>query len=575
MANKTNRTITVCLSFILCSFALHPAYSSSNPKTEFFKPVYLPSDTAFTKQTVGDFTTSSGTETKALFENDSEIPSMIFDVDIEGNGSEPEEIALNFLADNIDLLNLEDINKDLTVSEKTTSPGSTHVIFQQNLNGLPLFDAKIGIHINNNNRVELVNNSYQPLNGLEIENGRGEINDSEAIRIVEEDFVNFTPKGYPKSSLGYLKGREKFLKVWKINYPTIQPVGDWIYYIDALTGEVLRKTNNVKSLIGIGFIFTPNPFVNPDIIVVKLPDLTEPESPNKFTLNGTYFEIINSRFKAVEESSPVFDYKYIFDETTKDEAAGSDPRFEEVMVYFQMENFRNYYKGLGFQLFNKQGSKINADAHGTDEDNSYYIPSTKSIIFGDGGVNDASDGDIIIHELGHAVTDFIKPQLAQYVPETFAMEEGYSDYLAASFFNDPCIGEWDSTSYSKTGCLRRVDGKKHYPDAITNLAYSDSEIWSATLWDIRNAIIKKEGEKGKKLTDKIILKSIYFLPDIKVSFKEGAIAILTASKNMFEEKYTSLLKEVFYSRGILKKPVEDPLSQKVRIGTRCSKDQDF
>ena len=57
-------------------------------------------------------------------------------------------------------------------------------------------------------------------------------------------------------------------------------------------------------------------------------------------------------------------------------------------------------------------------------------------------------------------------------------------------FQDVCIAEWDATSYTSTmpPCLRRLDGTKHYPEAIVGKVHDDGEIWSAALWQIRGAI---------------------------------------------------------------------------------------
>ena len=67
--------------------------------------------------------------------------------------------------------------------------------------------------------------------------------------------------------------------------------------------------------------------------------------------------------------------------------------------------------------------------------NSWYDPTSRSLSFGTGGVDDAEDGETILHELGHALQDAICPDFGQS-NEAAAMGEGFGDYFAASFFAD-------------------------------------------------------------------------------------------------------------------------------------------
>ena len=120
------------------------------------------------------------------------------------------------------------------------------------------------------------------------------------------------------------------------------------------------------------------------------------------------------------------------------------------------------------------------------------------IKLGKGGVDDAEDAEVILHELGHAIQD------SQQTPFGFGLSveagsigEGFADYWAATVSNlkaptpDPaCIADWDSVSYDPTAphCLRRVDTNLHYPKDLNGAVHHDGQIWSRALWDIRNAL---------------------------------------------------------------------------------------
>ncbi len=115
------------------------------------------------------------------------------------------------------------------------------------------------------------------------------------------------------------------------------------------------------------------------------------------------------------------------------------------------------------------------------------------ILFGLGGVDDAEDAEVILHEYGHAIHDAQVPGWGDE-HQGGAMGEGWGDFLAGAYyarisggFQDECIMDWDATSYSNADppCLRRLDRNKTYPRNMTGSVHADGEIWSAFLWTLR------------------------------------------------------------------------------------------
>jgi hypothetical protein len=97
---------------------------------------------------------------------------------------------------------------------------------------------------------------------------------------------------------------------------------------------------------------------------------------------------------------------------------------------------------------------ITVHIDGRSDDNSHYSPTTKSLVFGTGGVDDAEDAEIILHEYGHAIQDDQVPGWGAS-HEAGSMGEGFGDYFAGSFFAEskpqtlrPAIGSWDAVAYS-------------------------------------------------------------------------------------------------------------------------------
>src|SRR5262249_1211394 len=132
--------------------------------------------------------------------------------------------------------------------------------------------------------------------------------------------------------------------------------------------------------------------------------------------------------------------------------------------YFHIDRAQARIQSLG--IFDANNRTQEAIVNGIPEDNSFFSPFTGKITYGTGGVDDAEDADIIVHEYGHSVQGNQVPNYGAGGDEG-AMGEGFSDYLAGSFeetmsqqITDPaCIGDWDATAFDTRNppCLRRLD----------------------------------------------------------------------------------------------------------------------
>lgn len=178
-----------------------------------------------------------------------------------------------------------------------------------------------------------------------------------------------------------------------------------------------------------------------------------------------------------------------------------DDRFEQVMAYYWVTRSQDYLHTLGFDgeqwpLINGDQQRVRINQWGVD--NSFATDHPKDEMrFGKGGVDDAEDAEVILHELGHQIhfsqsADFFGTE------EAGAISEGFGDYWAATVTEwatggepDPeCIAEWDSISYTAgpIHCLRRLDSTRMYPGGLTGEVHRDGTIWSHALWNLRGAI---------------------------------------------------------------------------------------
>jgi hypothetical protein len=222
----------------------------------------------------------------------------------------------------------------------------------------------------------------------------------------------------------------------------------------------------------------------------------------------------------------------------------SDDEFEEVMAYYTIDRSQAYIQSLGYSDVNNRVQEV--DARGFFFfDNSRYdgVPvGAGRLFFGVGGVDDAEDADIILHEYAHAIQDnsatgiYFGEADNGYGNETRAMAEGFADYWAAASgydtsvargFPPEFVAEWDAKGYASgpQRYLRIVNSSKTYPVDMVDSVHADGEIWSAALWDIFL-------ELGRGVTDGIALYS-HFLVPADPDFADGAQALIDADALLY------------------------------------------
>jgi Zn-dependent metalloprotease len=188
-------------------------------------------------------------------------------------------------------------------------------------------------------------------------------------------------------------------------------------------------------------------------------------------------------------------------------------------------------------------------------DNSFSWDKHDLIKLGKGGVDDAEDGEVIVHEYGHAVHDAQVPGFGAS-HEAGSIGEAFGDYLAVTVglaaaaqyswpvnAPAPCVADWDAVSYTATAphCLRSVDGDKTYADQVGEV-HRDGEIWSRALWDIRSAL-------GGTVADRIIVNAQFgFAPD--TSFSDAALTTIATAQAMYGSAAANTVRAAFAARQI-------------------------
>ncbi|MFC2150308.1 T9SS type A sorting domain-containing protein [Calditrichota bacterium] len=273
---------------------------------------------------------------------------------------------------------------------------------------------------------------------------------------------------------------------WKVALPAASPLGDFEALVDARDGTILNFEDRLQRLTGQGKVFDPDPKTalqdstlededdSADAIPeeaytrVELLDISQDDDDN-YILTGPWVDTSPTENRARME-----DDEFYFDR--------EDDSFEEVMAYYHIDHQARYYAELGFE--DVVPAAIEVDVNGVEEDVSFFSPFTGMITFGSGGVDDAEDADVIIHEHFHSVLNEILPDWRG--GHTGLLTEGTCDYFAGDYslrvapdFQPTRLFNWDGHNQFWDG--RVLDSDVTY-DQIDNLdIYEAGEMWSSLL----------------------------------------------------------------------------------------------
>jgi hypothetical protein len=232
--------------------------------------------------------------------------------------------------------------------------------------------------------------------------------------------------------------------------------------------------------------------------------------------------------------------------------------FEQVMAYYWITEAQKYIHSLGFgetrRAIDNRPQAVRINQWGLD--NSFATDHPKNELrFGKGGVDDAEDAEVILHEYGHAI--HFSQSFSFASEQAGAISEGFADYWAVTVSDVvdtslgipqleplPCVADWDSVSYTSTvpHCLRRVDRNLHYPTDLNGEVHHDGQIWSRALWDIRLAL-------GHERADTLILQGSFDFPG--TTMPDLANRTVAAAQQLYGAGVAASVRRAFVDRNIL------------------------
>ena len=480
-----------------------------------------------------------------------------------------EKIAEQWIKENTKELQIQP-NHEFEMLFNRKGPSGETLRYYQMINGVQVYDAELTIHINTIGNVSYTASTYNK--NVKSINTTPNITATEAFNIATG---NLKIKGtitqqeqklyvYPTDSdtkLAYsIKTLSKTLNgYWETivdaHTGNIISTKDVAFYYDSHEDEKDKKKkkksdNNEATSVratGRAMVFIPEPLSaagvtygttgfedsttgspaeddTPEMTAARtqkdLPDVAF--SGGEYHLRGQYAEIAslqNPNTGLFSQASSDFFF-------TREQDG-----FEAANVYYHLDNNLRYInETLGItlvSLYNSGVVRFDAHAHNGADQSTY---GGGSLNFGEGGIDDAECADVVLHELGHGLHDWVTNGSLSQVN---GLSEGSGDYWAQSYSRSVStwvpadllynkVFKWDGND---TWNGRRSDVSAIYPgDLVGGGPHTDGQIWSTVLMEIYDLI-------GRTKIDAAFLEGLG-MTNSTTNQQNAAIAVRQAAMDM-------------------------------------------
>ncbi|MBI4831013.1 MAG: peptidase M4 family protein [Candidatus Lindowbacteria bacterium] len=294
--------------------------------------------------------------------------------------------------------------------------GYKHIRLAQQYKGLPVVGGELIVHINDKNIIYQINGKYLPKVEVAVEPA---IDADAALQIGLDEQKD---KAYMHVS------QEPSLVIYgsKLAYHYVishegEVPGQWFYYVDAHTGELILSYNNIQfsgpTGDGTHEPVSGSRLVGEDGSVVTMTGWKE-TSGNYYLYN--YIEL----WGVYNEDTFDWEQRPISDWGTKDRAA--------ISLGYNFSLTQDIVMNvIGRNSYDDAGGFARGNAHtGTNYVNAYWDGTDFHFGDGDGVTADPlATLDIAAHEYGHAITQYTSNLVYAYEPG--ALNESYSDLFGA------------------------------------------------------------------------------------------------------------------------------------------------
>lgn len=465
--------------------------------------------------------------------------------------ADPESMAREFVSARRSLLGLGKGDMSELARTRVRAGSAMSVVrFQQHKDGLPVYGSDIAVSVRPDGRIVYVSNSS--VEGVGAFVNQTTRSAADAISIASSH-LNIAEIRYANPTQMAFVAADGTHRVWRVRLAARSGLpGAWDVVVDAQTGEVLRAEDRAAYANGTGTVWTPDPLsyakvaygatgyvdgnnanttqLTAALVPVTLNDITQEAS--NWVLKGPYVV-------CAEIESPV-DAACPSQASTDFSVQRAAMTFDAVMAYHHVSEYLKYVNvtlGVPAMPLNHPGG-IHVDPHGFDgDDNSRYDSGAEDLSFGEGGVDDAQDADVLIHELGHAIHDFIT---GGNLSQNEGLSEGFGDYTGAVWSrdypnqwtpSDPAyfwIYSWDGHNPFWPGRVLNYQVSNTYAAIQSQEIHSAGQYWSSCNLVARDAFVAADPANGSKRFDKAYFTGLS-MTGASTNQKDAAQAVIDAA----------------------------------------------
>ncbi|MFX3675391.1 MAG: M4 family metallopeptidase [Paenisporosarcina sp.] len=492
-----------------------------------------------------------------------------------------KEIVFNYLAQKQGLYKFsnEPFTSFKVLSESKDELGFTQLKLQQIYKGVPVFGSIITAHIDENGVLTAVSGEVAPeLDKNEALKRGAKVKHSDALATASNDLetnLGESPeleKEVTPEFVIYIKeGQAKFAFAMEFEFLYPKP-GNYQYFVDAQTGEVLESYNQIHEARGTSTVVSPT---GTNTVGTGKGVLGDTKSFNTVTnSNGSYLVDLtrgqgiftyNASNRTRTPGTLWLDADNVLNEAYDAPAVDAHAYAAQTFDYYKNVHSRNSYDGNGAQL-------ISTVHYGRNYNNAFW--SGSQMVYGDGDGTQfiplSGALDVIAHELTHAVTDTTADLV--YQNESGAINESMSDIFGTlveyHFNNNPdwLIGEDIYTPATSGDALRSMEDPTvygdpdHYSDRYVGTSDNGGVHWNSGISNKTAYLLSNGGTHygvkvsgvGNAKTEKIFYRTLtqYLTPN--TTFSQYRVATVQAATDLYgaSSVEVSSVKAAFTAVGV-------------------------
>ncbi len=469
------------------------------------------------------------------------ITSGIMAPSTVGSAVAAEAFTLGWLARHIDVLAPGSTVDDFVVVANDLSSGIRSVGLQQHHAGVPVVGGQLSFRFKHDRLVYITSDA---LPHVAVTAGLGARTSDTRARTAAEDWVARDFSGATPSST--VPDAVVVLPVWSVDHwiyhrvlrlevATSSPLGRWIVYVDAVSGEPVAREQQMHSVVTVRFNVPErhpggarSDELAPNLTVLVGGQLDTTNDAGQvavnanpttveMSVNGPLVDVINTAGNEAATGFVASD-----GDTVVWNVAGNEFSDAQLNAFIHTSRVKSFVRDIdpGFGWLDTQiGVTVNLEGScnaSSDGNDIYFLRAGQC-------QNTALLADVVYHEVGHSVhIQSIIPGVGAF---NSALSEGISDYLASTIVDDSGMGRGFGFTDNPLRELNPDGDEWFWPDDISGGdPHATGLIIGGTLWDLRTALMNSMGAAaGQAHADHIWYESLQRATDIPSMYPEALL----------------------------------------------------